>query len=127
MLVVDDNPDSAQTLAEVIRMMGHEAQFHTSPALVEPALELFKPHVLLLDIGMPEVDGWTLARSLRPRYNREQLKIVAVTGYAAASDHVRSREAGFDAHVAKPIDFEMLARVLEQCFSQPVRLPTKVR
>lgn len=124
-LVVDDNPDAAESLATVIRILGHEAQSLTSPHFVEPAIEHFKPHVLLLDISMPDMDGWTLAERLRQRYPRDRLKLVAVTGHATPSDHARSRSAGFDAHVAKPVGFEILQHILEQCFTDSIRLPPK--
>jgi CheY-like chemotaxis protein len=122
-LVVDDHPDSAESLAKVIEMLGHEARFLTNATQVEGLVADFKPHVLLLDIAMPRIDGWTLARELRKQYSPEALKIVAVTAFDAADAHITSRKAGFDAHVAKPIDDTLLQKILEQCFSDALRLP----
>jgi CheY-like chemotaxis protein len=122
-LVVDDHPDSAESLAKVLEMHGHEARFLTNAILVEGLVADFKPHVLLLDIAMPRIDGWTLARTLRKHYPPETLKIVAVTAFDASDAHITSRKAGFDAHVAKPIDEELLQKILEQCFSDALRLP----
>jgi two-component system OmpR family response regulator len=122
-LVVDDHPDSAESLARVIEMLGHEARFLTNATQVEGLVADFKPHVLLLDIAMPRIDGWSLARELRKQYPPEALKIVAVTAFDAADAHISSRKAGFDAHVAKPIDEALLQKILEQCFTGGLRLP----
>jgi CheY-like chemotaxis protein len=116
-LVVDDHPDSAESLARLIQTFGHEARFLTNAALVEDVVAAFKPHVLLLDIAMPRIDGWTLARTLRQAYTSDALKIVAITAFDAADAHISSRKSGFDAHVAKPIDDRLLEKILEQCFS----------
>jgi CheY-like chemotaxis protein len=120
-LVVDDHPDSAETLAMVLNAMGHEASYVTSPASAEDAIKGFAPHLVLMDIGMPLVDGWTLARRIRTHPWGQELKLVAVTAYASPQDHIKSREAGFDAHLAKPMDPRMLHVLLEQCFEEPRR------
>jgi CheY-like chemotaxis protein len=122
-LVVDDHPDSAESLAKVIEMLGHEARFLTNATFVEGTVADFKPHVLLLDIAMPRIDGWTLARTLRKQYPPEVLKMVAVTAFDAADAHITSRKAGFDAHVAKPFDESLIRNILEQCFTDGLRLP----
>jgi CheY-like chemotaxis protein len=122
-LVVDDHPDSAESLARLLQLAGHEAQFLTDAAVVEDAIQKFKPHVLLLDIAMPRIDGWTLARTLRQHYTPDDLKIVALTGFDTADAHVTSRKAGFDAHVAKPFDSALVEKIVEQCFADAVRLP----
>ena len=122
-LVVDDHPDTAETFAEIIKGMGHEARAVLDPQLVSGAIAEFNPHVVFLDIGMPGLDGWTLARQLRKTYPVGTLKLVALTAYAMADDHARSRAAGFDAHVAKPVDPDLLASILEQCFAETVRIP----
>jgi CheY-like chemotaxis protein len=72
------------------------------------------PWLIFLDIGMPDVNGWELARLLRHELGHEAVRIVAVTGYADADAHRRSREAGFDAHVQKPIDMRLLESILAQ-------------
>jgi CheY-like chemotaxis protein len=115
-LVVDDNEDSARTLAEVLNIMGHEAHFLTHPLLVlKRALE-FRPDVMLLDIGMPELNGYDLARLLRKHFGRESLRLVAITGYGTPQDRKKSSEAGFDAHLTKPADVAMLQHMMELLF-----------
>jgi CheY-like chemotaxis protein len=122
-LVVDDHPDTAETFTAIIKSLGHEAQAIMDPHLVPGAIAKFNPHVVFLDIGMPGLDGWTLARRLRETYPAGTIKLVALTAYAMADDRVRSREAGFDAHVAKPVDPDLLASILEQSFAETVRIP----
>jgi two-component system OmpR family response regulator len=123
--VVDDHPDSAHFLAMLISALGHEARHLTDPNQVEAEIVRFNPHVLLLDIAMPDIDGWSLARKIRQQAIGQGLKIVAVTAYAAASDHVKSRQAGFDAHVAKPLEPAEIGVMLDQCFAETIRLPPK--
>lgn len=111
-LVVDDNRDAATTLTYLIQEMGHQARAVTSPHEVFGAIDAFDPHVAFIDIGMPEVDGWTLAKQLRDCYAPEQLRLVALTAYGQPEDHVRSRQAGFDAHVVKPANPRLIAHIL---------------
>ena len=124
-LVVDDHPDSADTLARVLRLQGHDARAIVDPHQAADTVEHYAPHVVLLDIGMPGLDGWTVAKLLREKHPFGTLKLVALTAYAMPEDHERSRQAGFDAHVAKPVDPELLKSILEQCFADTVRLPSK--
>jgi CheY-like chemotaxis protein len=110
-LVVDDNHDAAETLAELLKMMGHQVVVaHNGPS----ALALAKaepPDVVLCDIGLPGMDGYEVARQLRAGGTRA-IRLVAVSGYAQPEDVARATEAGFDAHVAKPLDPEELARIV---------------
>ena len=110
-LVVDDNPDAAETLAELLKMVGHKVVVaHDGPS----ALALAKadpPDVVLCDIGLPGMDGYELARQLRAGGARA-IRLVAVSGYAQPEDVARATEAGFEAHVAKPLDPEELARII---------------
>jgi CheY-like chemotaxis protein len=122
-LVVDDHPDTADSFAFLLEAMGHPAQRVLNPLEAEGAIERFRPHVVLMDIGMPLIDGWTLAKRIRARPEWRELKLVAVTAYSGAQDRVASREAGLDAHIAKPLDPRLLQALLEQCFEEPVRLP----
>jgi PAS domain S-box-containing protein len=110
-LVVDDNRDAAETLAELLKMVGHQVVVaHDGPS----ALALVKadpPDVVLCDIGLPGMDGYEVARQLRAGGARE-MRLVAISGYAQPEDVARATEAGFDAHVAKPLDPEELARII---------------
>jgi signal transduction histidine kinase len=111
-LLVDDNADAVRTLAEVLRADGHEIRYATSGArALELAAEL-KPDVVLLDIGMPGMDGYELARRLRAMTNGAAMRLVAVTGWGRDADRKRSRDAGFDLHLVKPVDPAELARAL---------------
>jgi CheY-like chemotaxis protein len=113
-LIVDDNADAASSLEVLLRLDGHEVQaVFSSRAALEMA-ESFAPDFVLLDIGLPEFDGYEVARRLRliPQFSR--LTIVALTGYGQQEDRDRTRDAGFDAHLVKPVDLEDLERLLTQ-------------
>jgi PAS domain S-box-containing protein len=103
-LVVDDNWDSAETIALVVQLWGHETRItHDGPAALEAALS-WRPEVVLLDIGLPRMDGYEVARRLRALDALGGVKLVAMTGYGGEEDRRRSREAGFDHHLVKPVD-----------------------
>ena len=124
MLVVDDVEDTARTFAYVLETLGHEARALSNPHDVFAAVESFRPNVVFLDIGMPDIDGWTLARQLRDKYSREALHLVALTAYGERQDYVKSRQAGFDAHVVKPASPKTIDAILSTLFpaSPPPRL-----
>jgi CheY-like chemotaxis protein len=108
-LVVDDNHDAADTLADLVEVFGHEvAVAYDGPSAVEKACAM-APDVVFCDIGLPGMDGYDVARALRARLP-PRTRLVAVTGYARPEDVLQAKEAGFDAHVAKP----PAARRLEQ-------------
>ena len=121
-LVVDDHPDAAGSLAQVIEMQGHQAVYLTDPTTVEHVVKDFEPHIVLLDITMPGIDGWTLGRKLRELEGGKTLKLVAVTALSHPEARAASRKAGFDAHLAKPIDPKMIPALLDQFFSEEIRL-----
>jgi CheY-like chemotaxis protein len=111
-LVVDDNVDAAQTLHEFLAALGHRSAIaHDGIAALEVA-SVFHPDVAVLDIGLPVMDGYELARRLRELAGCGQLRLIAVTGYGQDSDRARSREAGFDHHLVKPIAFDALIPLL---------------
>jgi len=102
-LVVDDNEDAANSMAMLLRMMGHEVDIElTGPAAVERSRERL-PDVVLLDIGLPGMDGYAVAAELRKLPGGEALKVIALTGYGQEEDRRRSLEAGFDGHLVKPV------------------------
>jgi PAS domain S-box-containing protein len=111
-LIVDDNADAANSLALVLGLDGHvtEAVYSATEALTRA--DSFKPEVILLDIGLPEMDGYEVARRLRQRPGLATTRIVALTGYGQSDDIRRAREVGFDDHLTKPVDFNALARAL---------------
>jgi CheY-like chemotaxis protein len=110
--IVDDNVDAADSLAELLRIEGHEAQAVHSPAAAIELIDAFHPDVALLDIGLPEMDGFELVRRLRQRPALGAVKFVALTGYGQIEDRRRVRESGFDDHLIKPIDLDALDRIL---------------
>jgi signal transduction histidine kinase len=113
-LVVDDNVDAAEMLAAMLELAGHETRTaYDGPAALD-LVERFSFEVAFLDIGLPGMSGYQLAARLRSRPNGERLFLVAITGWGSAEDRRRSHEAGFDAHLTKPVDprrvSELLAR-----------------
>jgi PAS domain S-box-containing protein len=113
-LVVDDNEDAADTLAMLLEASGHEVLVeHSSRQALARAHET-APQVCLLDIGLPDMDGAELARRLRALPETADALLVAVTGYGQESDRARTRDAGFDHHLVKPIDLDKLNEVLEE-------------
>jgi CheY-like chemotaxis protein len=110
-LVVDDNTDAAASLAQVLRMSGHDVivAHDGRRALELVATEL--PSVLLLDIGLPGLDGYEVCRSIRDR-GLTDLRIIAMTGYGQERDRARAREAGFDTHTVNPVDVAELTRLV---------------
>ena len=122
-LVVDDNEDAAELLAEVIASAGHETRTAHDGAAALRMAESFDPDVAVLDIGLPVMDGYELATRLRGSAKRKVL-LVAVTGYGQASDRERALSAGFDAHLVKPIDLGSLTRLLgEYASMHDARMP----
>jgi two-component system CheB/CheR fusion protein len=111
-LVVDDNVDAAESLATVLRIAGHEVRTTHDGGAALTAAEAFRPQVVLLDIGLPQMDGYEVARRLRARPGLEKALLVAVTGYGQEEDRCRAEEAGFDAHLVKPADLAALHRLL---------------
>jgi len=117
-LVVDDNVDAATALEMLVEKSGHRAcKAHTGPAALAAALD-YRPDVMLLDIGLPELDGFEVARRIRQQPVLHNIVLVALTGYGRETDRQRSQEAGFDHHLVKPVDFgkvlQILATVLEK-------------
>jgi PAS domain S-box-containing protein len=110
-LVVDDNHDAAQSLADLVGLLGHDvAVAYDGPSAIKAA-QARRPDVVLCDIGLPGKSGYEVAKVLRS-VNGGPLRLVAVSGYAQAEDYERSKAAGFDAHVAKPPDLDQIESLL---------------
>jgi CheY-like chemotaxis protein len=113
-LVVDDNRDGAELLEEVFRALGHTTRLaYDGPGALEAARE-FRPEIAFLDIGLPVMDGYQLARRLRAAAGQEDMRLVAVTGFGQEADRERARQAGFDEHLVKPVEIDALRLLLER-------------
>jgi PAS domain S-box-containing protein len=111
-LVVDDNPDVLFTTGELLRLVGHEVLTAGSSAEALRAAGGFRPDVAILDIGLPHMDGYELAAQLRARLGDPPPRLIAVTGYGQDTDRVRSRHAGFERHLVKPVEIDALLHSL---------------
>jgi CheY-like chemotaxis protein len=112
-LVVDDNPDVATMLAMLVRMSGCETEIVNDGASAICKALVYLPNLILLDIGMPHIGGLEVCRAIRETPEGQSMTIVAQTGWGSESDILRTKEAGFDGHLVKPIDFGTLKRVLD--------------
>ena len=113
-LVVDDNVDTARGMARLLKLIGHEVRaVHGGPEAIEAARE-FRPEFILLDIGLPGIDGYRVASTLRGEECGKVCVIVAISGYGQDEDRRRSAEAGFDHHLVKPVDPDDILALLER-------------
>lgn len=111
-LVVEDNDDTAESTAELLRMCGHAVRVATCGADALTAAAAEAPDVVLLDIGLPGMNGWEVAAKLRRQTQGKQPVVVAMTGFGTVSDKWRSADAGVDLHLVKPVDPASLAKLL---------------
>jgi len=113
-LVVDDNRDGAESLAMMLELLGNEvAMAHDGVEAVEKAGEL-RPEVILMDVGMPRLNGLDAARRIREQPWGRRMTIIALTGWGQEADRERSREAGCDGHLVKPVSLPDIERVLAE-------------
>lgn len=113
-LVVDDNVDAAESLAELLMLKGHETRAVTDPRTALDVAPDFSPQVILLDIGLPDIDGFQVARRLRQMAQTRDSLLVAVTGYGQAEDRKASAAAGFDHHLVKPVNLRQLEDLIDR-------------
>jgi signal transduction histidine kinase len=118
-LVADDNADALESLATLLELSGHEVFSASNGALALESAERHRPEVALLDIGMPKLDGYEVARRIRAQPWGRRITLVALTGWGQESDRRRSGEAGFDSHLVKPLDLDKLTALLD-------RLPVQI-
>ena len=119
-LIIEDHDDAREALRALLELEGHRvAAAATGPRGLELAVQQ-PPDVALVDIGLPEVDGYEVARRLRGLGNRCPY-LIALTGYGQPDDVKRAREAGFDDHLLKPVDPDALATLLTRLFERPTR------
>jgi two-component system CheB/CheR fusion protein len=112
-LVVDDNVDAAVSLGMLLKLAGQDVRVaYDGPTALRQAVD-FGPELILLDIGMPVMDGYEVCRQLRRHSGLEKTTVVALTGWGQDEDRRRSHEAGFDHHIVKPVEPSALERLLE--------------
>ncbi|HEU4619805.1 MAG TPA: ATP-binding protein [Gammaproteobacteria bacterium] len=112
-LVVDDNVDAAESLKMVLELKGHDVHTVYDGAAALAAVERLRPECVLLDIGLPQLDGYEVARRIRAMPNGGRIRLFALTGWGQDEDKHRAREAGFDEHLTKPVDSSLLEEVME--------------
>ena len=111
-LVIEDNVDAAESLAILLRMFGHEPQVVHSGLAGLDAASTYRPNVILLDIGLPGMDGYEVAKRLRQQEASKNAAVIAMSGYSLTDDAIPFREAGFDRYLVKPVEPEKLQEVL---------------
>jgi two-component system, sensor histidine kinase len=118
-MIVDDNPDCADSLASLLQLDGHQTQVAYSALSALERAPQFRPALVLLDLGLPGVGGDEVARMRHATPATADAGLVAVTGYSRSEDERRTRDAGFDAHLVKPIDLACLERIISQLPGEP--------
>ena len=123
-LVVDDNRDSAESLAMLLTITGHETRTAHDGEEAISAVETFEPEVVLLDIGLPKLNGYDACRRIRQQWPDRKILMVALTGWALDEDRRRSKDAGFDHHMVKPLDLAALTNLLASLPAARESLPS---
>jgi CheY-like chemotaxis protein len=114
-LVVDDYPDTAETMAMLLRLWGHDVRVaHDGPAALTVA-DAYRPEVVVLDIGLPGMDGFEVARRLRQRRELGDVLLMGLSGHTREADRRLALEAGCDVYLVKPVEPEVLRRLLAGC------------
>jgi signal transduction histidine kinase/DNA-binding response OmpR family regulator len=120
-LVVDDNQDSAQSLGVLLGKWGHEVELAFDGASALEVARTFRPELVFLDIGMPKMNGYEVARRLREDVKLARTRFIVLSGYGAEIDHQRSKEAGFDLHLVKPVDPRKLPAMIASVLTERQR------
>jgi len=107
-MLVDDNVDGADTLARLLGAHGHEVRVFHEPIAALAAVRAFRPDLAVLDIGLPVLDGYELARRMRTLLDGHPCRMVALTGYGQEADKARSGQAGFERHLVKPVNPDLV-------------------
>ena len=113
-LVVDDNRDSAETLSMLLELMGNEISVAYDGEQALAVANEIKPDVVLLDIGLPKMNGYEVARRIRQEPWGSSPILVAITGWGQTEDKDLSRESGFDHHLVKPVDYDHLLKLIQK-------------
>ncbi len=119
-LVVDDNRDAALSLAMIFRLEGHEVRFAYDGLEAVEVAEAFHPQIILMDVGMPRLNGYEATRRIREQPWGKSIRIIALTGWGQAGDRARSFAAGCNGHLVKPVNMSDLESILNDQTSKPV-------
>ena len=126
-LIVDDNRDAADSLTEIVRLLGCKVKIAYDGANALAVAQEFEPQAVLVDLGMPDMDGFEVAARLRRLPFASRMLIAAVTGYGNEDDRERTRAAGFDAHLVKPVELPVLQAFVEQALRASGDTPSAIR
>ena len=118
--MVDDNRDSATTLAMLLSLTGNETKTAFDGLEAVETAATFRPDAILLDIGLPKLNGYEVARKIREQPWGQQMVLVALTGWGQEEDRRKSSEAGFNGHLVKPVDHAALMKLLGELLPKPV-------
>ena len=112
-LLVDDNADSIEPLSLLLEAKGHQTRVATGGAEAISLAGEFRPHYVLLDLGLPLMDGYEIAKRLREQPNGNEVVLVALTGWSGREVRKKAAEAGFDYHLVKPVNWEELEKIIQ--------------
>ncbi|MEF2268566.1 ATP-binding protein [Janthinobacterium sp. LS2A] len=126
-LVVDDNRDAADSLQSLFQLEGYAATVAYGGAQSLAAVELAWPQLVVMDLGMPDMDGYEAARQIRQRAHGRDVLMIALTGWGQGEARARTEQAGFDHHLTKPVDFDAIAALLEQHLAQRTAAATQTQ
>lgn len=115
--MVDDNIDAAESLGLVLELSGHITSTAHNGTNGITIAEEFRPDVILLDIGLPDINGYEVARRIREKTWGKKIMLIAATGWGQDKDKALAREAGFDNHLTKPIDYQALNQLLHEAYA----------
>ena len=115
-LLVDDSVDAAEALSMLLETLGHEVRTMHDGTSALAIVDEFRPEAVILDIGLPGMDGFALARELRKLPSAHDVLLIALTGYGGDEDRLRARAAGFDHHLVKPVSFADLEDLIARSF-----------
>lgn len=118
-LIADDNEDSATAMAMIFKLMGNEVRMATDGLEAIQIAEAFRPELILMDIGMPEMNGYDACRQIRKQPWGDSIVIAALTGWSREEDQRHAQDAGFNHHLIKPIDPDCLEKLLEDLSAPP--------
>ena len=120
-LVVDDNKDAADSLAMLLQFEGCTVSTAADGAEALDAFDRMQPEIVLLDIGLPDIDGYELARRIRSRQGLRKTLLIALTGWGQEQDRRRAAQAGFDEHLTKPVNLDLLRMLMS--VAKPGQIP----